>query len=92
MNIYITDKSVKKFWNTSVSAEWSHGERNNLNRHLQGIKSGNPFYAKCNIDQDTAQVVCKIDKWDRPATNPSLVWDDKIQNASDEELLKELGI
>jgi hypothetical protein len=55
MQLYITDKTGKKFWNTSVSVEWSQGERNNLNRHLQAIKSGNRNYAF--VDAATATIV-----------------------------------
>jgi hypothetical protein len=50
MKLYITDKTGKKFFNTSVSVAWSHGERNNLNHHLQAIKAGNKAYANCKID------------------------------------------
>jgi hypothetical protein len=90
MQIYITDKTGKKFWNTSLSAEWSKGEQRNLQRHLDAIKSGDPAYSKCNIDAATARIGQLTDKWDRPATSPMLRSDDGVQNLSDEELLAEL--
>jgi hypothetical protein len=60
MQLYITDKTGKKFWNTSVSVEWSQGERNNLNRHLQAIKNGNRNYAF--VDAATAAIVEETDE------------------------------
>lgn len=66
MNIYITDKTGKKFWNTSVSAAWSSGERRNLTKHLDAIKSNHPSYAKCNIDAETARIVEESDRFDLP--------------------------
>lgn len=81
MNIYITDKTGKKFWNTSVSAAWSIGERRNLTRHLNQIKAGNPAYAKCAIDRDSACIVEELDRFD--TTNYE-------ENISDDELLEAL--
>jgi hypothetical protein len=62
MQLYITDKTGNKFWNTSVSAEWSQGERNNLNRHLQAIKNGNRNYAF--VDAATATIVEVVEETD----------------------------
>jgi hypothetical protein len=61
MKIYITDKTGKKFWNTSVAAGYAQGERNNLKRHLAAIKSGHRAYTKCGVDAASAALVEECD-------------------------------
>lgn len=77
MEIYITDKTGKRFWNTNVTDEWSQGERKNLNRHLAAILAGNKAYAKVGIDRATARIV-----------DDSV--DVEIDTMSDDDLLAEL--
>lgn len=59
MNIYITDKSGKRFFRTSVAAGYSQGERNNMTHRLAAIKSGNPLTKKeySFIDSNSAHIV-----------------------------------
>ena len=57
VHIYLTDKTGKRFWNTSCGAGYSPGERHNLQRHLAMIKAGHPAYAKVAIDRETARLV-----------------------------------
>jgi deoxyribodipyrimidine photolyase len=44
MELYITDKTGMRFWNTNVAAGFAQGERNNLERHLCRIKAGEAGY------------------------------------------------
>lgn len=53
-NIYITDKTGKKFFNTTASPMSTMSEIKNITRHLEGIKSGNKLYAKIGADPHTA--------------------------------------
>ena len=53
-NIYITDCTGKKFFNTQASPMATMSEIRNLKRHLEAIKSGAKLYAKVGIDKDTA--------------------------------------
>jgi hypothetical protein len=78
MQIFITDKTGQRFWNTNVAAGFAQGERKNLSRHLAMIKSRHPSYAKCGIDAETARLV------EEPDAN------DTAPDMSDEELLAEL--
>jgi hypothetical protein len=57
VHLYLTDKTGKRFWNTSCGAGYSSGERHNLKAHLARIKAGHPAYAKCEIDRETARLV-----------------------------------
>lgn len=79
MNLCITDKSGKKFWNTTVSAAWAQGERRNLARHLAAIKSKHPTYEGCGVDAESARVVEELDRFDEQETQ-----------MSDDELLAQL--
>jgi uncharacterized protein YqgV (UPF0045/DUF77 family) len=56
-NIYITDKTGKKFFNTSASPMSTMSEIRHLTRHLEAIKAGNAAYAKVGIDQATAKLM-----------------------------------
>lgn len=53
-NIYITDKTGKKFFNTNASPLSTMSEIRNIKRHLDAIKAGNKFYANVKIDAQTA--------------------------------------
>lgn len=53
-NIYITDKTGKKFFNTTASPMSTMSEIRNIARHLDGIKSGNKLYDKIGVDSSTA--------------------------------------
>ena len=64
MHIYITDKTGAKFWNTSVSAEFSLGERNNMRKRLDSIKSHAKGFEF--IDADTAVIVTVGEYADMP--------------------------
>jgi hypothetical protein len=64
INLYITDKTGKKFWNTSCGAGYSSGERHNLKQHLARIKEGHKAYAKCGVDRETARLVEPADELD----------------------------
>lgn len=53
-NIHITDKSGKKFFNTTASPMSTASEIKNLQRHLSEIKAGNPYYSNVKIDAQSA--------------------------------------
>lgn len=72
MQLYITDKTGKRFWNTTVSAEYSNGERHNLQRHLAGIKRRAPAYAGL-ADPETARLVEELDADEQPMTDDELL-------------------
>ena len=57
VNLYLTDKTGKRFWETLCGAGYSSGERHNLQRHLAAIKSGHAAYAKVPIDRESARLV-----------------------------------
>lgn len=57
VTLYLTDKTGTRFWETHCGLGYSSGEEHNLKRHLAYIKSGNPAYAKCKIDAETARFV-----------------------------------
>lgn len=57
VNLYITDNTGKKFWNTSCGAGYSSGEEHNLRGHLARIKEGHKAYAKCGVDRESARFV-----------------------------------
>lgn len=56
-NIHITDKTGKKFFNTTASPMSTMSEIRNLTRHLDAIKRGENAYAKVGIDQATAMLM-----------------------------------
>jgi hypothetical protein len=85
MQIFITDKTGRRFWNTNVSAAWAQGERKNLSRHLDMIKARHPSYAKCRVDADTARMVEELDARDAAAADIS-----DLADMSDDDLLAEL--
>lgn len=82
MQIYITDKTGQKRWNTEVTAEWAQGERANFRKRLDAIKSGHPAYS--HIDRDSARIVEELSAYD--------LTDDRLDNMSDDELLAELDL
>lgn len=53
-NIYITDKTGEKFFNTNASPMSTMSEIRNLKRHIEAIKCGNAAYANVGIDRATA--------------------------------------
>ena len=75
-NIYITDCTGKKFFNTNASPMSTMSEIRNLKRHLEAIKSGNLAYARVGIDKDTA--VLMLD--DTPYQSMDDILDDDLLN------------
>jgi hypothetical protein len=57
VNLYLTDNTGKKFWNTSCGAGYSSGEEHNLRGHLARIKAGHKAYANVQIDRESARFV-----------------------------------
>lgn len=55
MEMYITDKSGKRFWRTNVDSQYASGERANLKRHLSYIKDGRKGYES--FDSASAKIV-----------------------------------
>jgi hypothetical protein len=55
MLIYITDKTGKQFWRTTVSAAYSLGEKNNMDRRFAAIQARHPAYNF--VDADSARIV-----------------------------------
>lgn len=78
-NVYITDKSGEKFFNTHASPLATASEIKNISRHLEAIKAGHPSYAKCGIDRETATLMLN--------GSPYISPDDTL---SDDDLLAEL--
>lgn len=79
-NIYITDKTGRKGWNTSVTYGYHQGEQRNLSRHLANIKAG---AAGCStFDPATARLVIEVDGVE--------IDSDPAAGPSDDELLSEL--
>ena len=56
-NVYITDKTGKKFFNIDASPMATMSEIRNLTRHLDGIKANNPAYTKVGIDSASAMLM-----------------------------------
>ena len=77
-NVYITDKTGKKFFNTSASPMSTMSEIRNLASHLEAVKAGSAAYAKVGIDQDTAKLMLDGEPWQ------------SIDEILDDELLEEL--
>jgi uncharacterized protein YqgV (UPF0045/DUF77 family) len=75
-NIYITDCTGKKFFNTNASPMSTMSEIRNLKRHLDAIKSGKLAYARVGIDKDTA--VLMFD--DTPYQSMDDILDDDLLN------------
>jgi predicted pyridoxine 5'-phosphate oxidase superfamily flavin-nucleotide-binding protein len=82
MQIYITDKSGKRFWNTEVTAAFASGERANFAKRLAAIKSGSKAFSF--IHSASARIVEELSHYDEIPAN--------IEAMSDEELLAEIGI
>ena len=57
ITIYLTDKTGRRFWNTTCGAGYSSGERHNLQGHLARIKSSHKAYANVGIDRESARLV-----------------------------------
>ena len=79
MQIYITDKSGKKFWSTEVTANFASGERANFQTRLNAIKSGAIRF----IDKDSAKIVEELSSYDMTVSP-------EILAMTDDELLAEL--
>jgi hypothetical protein len=78
MDIYITDASGKKFWCTSVAADYAQGERNNMRKRLALIQSGAKTFAFA--DAATARIVEELETGEDADT------------MTDDELLTALGL
>lgn len=72
-NIYITDRTGAKFFNTNASAMGTDGEIRTLERHLEGIKSGGALYR--NIDVDAGTAVLMLDGFEYGNTQSSALDD-----------------
>lgn len=77
-NVYITDKTGNKFFNTSASPMSTMSEIRNLTRHLEAVKAGSAAYAKVGIDQATAKLMLDGEAWQ------------SMDQILDDELLEEL--
>ena len=77
-NVYITDKTGKKFFNTNASPMSTMSEIRNLTRHLEAVKAGSAAYAKVGIDQATAKLMLDGEPWQ------------SMEDILDDELLEEL--
>lgn len=73
-NVYITDKTGKKFFNTSASPMSTMSEIRNLTRHLEAIKLGDEAYAKVGIDQATVKLMLD----DEPYQSMEEILDDDL--------------
>ena len=60
MQIFITDKTGKKFWNTEVTASFASGERANFAKRLASAKAGKFTF----IDAASARVVEEMSGYD----------------------------
>lgn len=56
-NVYITDKTGKKFFNTQASPMSTASEIKIISRHLEAIKAGTKAYDKVGIDKASAQLM-----------------------------------
>ena len=79
-NIYITDASGAKFFNTNASPLATASEIKNITRHLEAIKGGSKAYAK--VGCDAASAVLMLDGFPYGTTS--------IDAICDEDLLAEL--
>lgn len=77
--LYITDKTGKKFFNTTASPMSTMSEIRNLKRHIEQAKARPNLYANL---FDVATAVIMLD--DVPYSEP--------EDMSDDDLLKELGL
>lgn len=76
-NVYITDKSGRKMWNTTASPMSTMSEIKNLKRHLEAAAKHPDKYPS--LDLATAVIMLDGEVYGEALT------------MSDEELLKELG-
>lgn len=53
-NIYITDFTGAKFFNTNASPMATASEIKNITRHLDAIKAGDASHKKVAVDRETA--------------------------------------
>ena len=74
-NVYITDKTGQKFFNTNASPMSTMSEIKNLTRHIDAIKSGSKGYDF--IDKETAQLMLD-------GTPYGIVSDAELDNIFDE--------
>lgn len=79
-NIYITDFTGAKFFNTNASPMATASEIKNITRHLDAIKSGATSHKKVAIDRDSA--VLMLDGTPYGTTS--------IDDITDDELFAEL--
>lgn len=78
MQIFITDYTGKRFWNTQVSVGFAAGERKNLARHLAMIQARRPAYDRCGVDYATARIEEELENHEI------------VEYMSDDELLNNL--
>jgi len=79
-NIYITDCTGKKFFNTNASPMATMSEIHNLKRHLEAIKSGAKLYAKVGIDKDTAVLMLDGASYHGASQSMDDILDDDLLN------------
>lgn len=77
-NVYITDKTGQKFFNTQASPMSTMSEIRNLTRHLDAIKANSNQYAKVGIDSETAVLMLDGEEYK------------SIDSILDDDLLEEL--
>jgi hypothetical protein len=75
-NLYITDKTGKKFFNTQASPMSTMSEIKNLNRHMEAIKAGKKGYEF--VDRESAVLMLDGSPYQ------------SIDSISDDDLLNEL--
>ena len=91
MQIYITDKTGKKGWNTNVTERYASGERANINRHFQNILNGHPAYAKCGYDVESLMLVEEKDSFGDGPDKPFKITAQDARMSID-DILKELEL
>ncbi len=52
--LWITDKTNKRYWRVTCNPDYADAERRNLGRHMELIRQGNPAYHF--IDRATAKI------------------------------------
>lgn len=77
-NIYITDKSGRKMWNTTASPMSTMSEIKNMQRHLTAAAKHPEHYR--NLDLATAVIMLDGEPYENPFT------------MSDDDLLTALGV
>jgi hypothetical protein len=79
-NIYITDCTGKKFFNTSASPMSTMSEIRNLKRHLDAIKAGKLAYVNVGVDKDTAVLMLDGTPYHGASQSMGDILDDDLLN------------